>query len=129
MEEPMRNASKHALIGTAISLLFVSAAHAESIMGSWSRGDGQVKIRMAPCGGAICATNTWIKEGNTSDKLGGKLIFNVKQNGSGYSGTAYDPERKLKMSAKINVAGDTMTSQGCVLGGVACKSMNWTRIR
>ena len=30
--------------------------------GTWNRGDGNAKVRIAPCGSNICATNVWIKD-------------------------------------------------------------------
>jgi uncharacterized protein (DUF2147 family) len=110
--------------------LFVSQASAEDIEGNWSRGDGNARVRIEHCGGKLCAVNTWIRdEEKQHEKVGDVLIFNVKASASGYDGTAYDPQRKLSLSAKLKLAGNSLISQGCILAGLWCKNMHWTRTK
>ena len=52
----------------------------------------------------------------------------VSGDGSSMTGTAYDPQRKLNYSLEINVQSQSMQTRGCVLAGILCKSVNWTRI-
>jgi uncharacterized protein (DUF2147 family) len=100
-----------------------------SIYGAWARGDGVARVDIAPCGGAICATNTWIKPGVSDEKVGDKLVMNVEPSGAAAMfGTAFDPQRNLKYRLKISLNGKSMTTQGCVLGGLVCKNMGWTRL-
>lgn len=98
-------------------------------MGNWARGDGVAKVKVAPCGGNICATNTWIKQGSGSEKAGDVLVMTLKPESSGtYKGTAFDPQRNMNFRMTLNVKGDSMTTRGCVLGGIICKSVSWSRI-
>ena len=107
-----------------------AASEGGSPMGAWARGDGGTKVKVAPCGQNICATNTWIKPGNKSEKVGDVLVMKVKDNGSGaYKGTAFDRQRNMNFKMTLTVAGNNMTTRGCVLGGVICKNVSWTKIQ
>jgi uncharacterized protein (DUF2147 family) len=117
------------LIASAIVLATGSAATASEINGVWARGDGKAKVRIAKCGGDICATNTWIKPGTPDEKAGDVLVMKVqKVSGAQYSGSAFDPQRDRTYRITLDVAGNRMTTTGCVLGGLLCKGVDWTRI-
>jgi uncharacterized protein (DUF2147 family) len=112
-----------------LSLGFATMANAADIDGQWARGDGNAKVRIAPCGSNICATNTWIKPGTPSEKAGDILTMTIKPVSDGwYSGTAFDPQRNLTYKISVSVKGDMMTTRGCVLAGLLCKDVNWSRI-
>ena len=96
-------------------------------MGIWARGDGQARVRIAPCGGNICATNLWIKDPASSEKVGDVLVLTLKPAGGRLTGSAWDPQRKLHMSFDMEVAQNSLTTKGCVLGGVFCKNVSWSR--
>jgi len=97
--------------------------------GNWSRGDGKARVRIEPCGNDLCAINTWIKPGVKDEKIGDKLIMTVKPATQGkWSGKAFDPQRNLTYRLSMDVGADRMTTRGCVLGGLVCKGVNWTRI-
>jgi uncharacterized protein (DUF2147 family) len=115
---------------TALFLLSGSAlADTAEPMGNWARGDGAAKVKVAPCGANICATNTWIKQGNGSEKAGDVLVMTLKPESTGsFKGTAFDPQRNMNFRMTLNVKGDSMTTRGCVLGGIICKSVSWSRI-
>jgi uncharacterized protein (DUF2147 family) len=103
-------------------------AGADEIFGNWARDDGAARVRVAACGGNICATNTWIKDpSRQNEKIGDRLIFTIKAESDEWSGSAYDPQRKLKFSAKLKAAGDNMVTTGCMLGGLVCRSTRWTK--
>lgn len=112
-------------------ILTASAAHAESPspQGFWARGDGKAKVKIEPCGGDLCAINTWIKPGTKDEKVNDKLVMTVTEATPGHwTGNAFDPQRNLHYRLKMDVADKTMTTSGCVLGGLLCKGVNWTRI-
>jgi len=116
----------------AVLLLTVPAlAHAgtDPIQGDWARGDGKAKVHMAPCGADFCAINTWVKPGVRDEKVEDRLIMTLKDDGpSRWTGKAYDPQRRLTYRITIIADTDSMTTSGCVLGGLICKRMTWTRI-
>jgi uncharacterized protein (DUF2147 family) len=97
--------------------------------GLWARGDGIAKVVIEPCGGALCAVNTWIKPGVTTEKVGDRLVMNIKrQDPSRWAGTAFDPQRDLTFKMSVEVAAQQMKTNGCVLGGLLCRTVEWTRI-
>jgi len=104
-------------------------AMAGDMNGQWARGDGNAKVTVAPCGSDVCATNTWIKPGTQKEKAGDKLVMTIKPvSADEYSGTAFDPQRDLTYKITVTVNGDRMTTRGCVLAGIICKGVDWTRI-
>jgi uncharacterized protein (DUF2147 family) len=118
-----------------VSILFASTlirqpaqAMSEGILGDWARGDGNARVRIVPCGGALCAINTWIRDPSSGEHLGDRLVMKVSGGGSSMSGTAYDPQRKLNYSLEINYGPQSMQTRGCVLAGIVCKSISWTRL-
>jgi uncharacterized protein (DUF2147 family) len=116
-------------IVAAFTLAFAGSANAADITGQWARGDGNAKVRIAPCGSDICAVNTWIKPGTPSEKEGDKLVMTIKPASNGtYAGTAFDPQRDLTYKLTVTVKGNQMTTKGCVVAGLLCKGVNWTRI-
>ncbi|WCK05050.1 DUF2147 domain-containing protein [Agrobacterium tumefaciens] len=105
------------------------SAEATEIDGNWARGDGKAKVLIAPCGEKICATNTWIKPGTPKEKTGDRLIMDITQSEAGsYSGTAFDPQRDKSYKITVTVAGNNMTTKGCIVAGLLCKGISWTRI-
>jgi uncharacterized protein (DUF2147 family) len=110
------------------SALQPALATNEGILGDWARGDGNARVRIAPCGGALCAINTWIKSAESGERVGDRLVMKVSGSGSSMSGTAYDPQRKLNYSLEINYEGKSMQTRGCVLAGIVCKSISWSRV-
>ncbi|ESQ90240.1 hypothetical protein ABAC460_10855 [Asticcacaulis sp. AC460] len=111
----------------ALGVLWAMPAMA-SPEGDWARGDGKARVKIAPCGADLCAVNTWIKAGVKDEKVGDKLVMSVKNEGGTWKGRAFDPQRNLHYRLTITLGGEAMTTSGCVLGGLVCKKMTWTRI-
>lgn len=112
------------------SMLVCSIAHADALSdarGVWLRDDGNARVRIAPCGQKLCATNLWIGDTSKGEDVGDKLIMTLKPNSdSTLKGTAYDPKRKLTFSMTLRVASKGLTTRGCVASGLVCKNTNWT---
>lgn len=108
----------------------VGVANAADITGSWSRSDGNARVKISKCGADICATNTWIRPGTPSEKKGDVLVMKIKPvSATDYKGSAYDKQRDMSYRMSLSIKGDKMTTKGCVLGGLLCKGVQWTRIR
>jgi uncharacterized protein (DUF2147 family) len=106
-----------------------SLAAEAPFLGDWARGDGKTRIRVASCGAAIRARNTWVKHGVSGERVGDQLILRVKPAGAGHwSGSAFDPQRKQTYAINVRVTAKHMTTQGCVVGGLVCQSMGWNRL-
>ena len=97
--------------------------------GEWLQDDGKAKVRFASCGDAVCGSITWLKD-PTSDpaKVGQQVFFDMKPAGDNlWKGSAFNPEDGKTYSGKMTLSGDRLTTAGCVLGGLICKSVDWTR--
>ncbi len=100
-----------------------------ALQGEWSRGDGKARVRIAPCGDDLCAVNTWIRPDVTGEKVGDRLVMTVRAAGADtWEGKAFDPQRHMTFRMRIDVGAQAMTTHGCVLGGLLCKTMGWTRL-
>ena len=105
------------------------AASDATLFGLWARGDGKAKVKVERCGDNICAVNTWVREGTKGEKAGDILVMSVRPDDSGgWSGTAFDRQRDLTYRMTLKVDDKRMTTEGCVLAGVICKEMGWTRL-
>lgn len=107
----------------------VSLAAQATYLGDWARSDGKTRIHVASCGASVCARNTWVRHGVSGEKVGDRLILKVKPAGAGHwSGSAFDPQRKQTYAISVHATAKHMTTQGCVMGGIVCQSMGWTRL-
>ncbi|MCO6185267.1 DUF2147 domain-containing protein [Rhizobium sp. L1K21] len=103
-------------------------AQANTMDGVWARGDGKARVRIEDCGSNTCAVNVWIKPGTKGEKVGDRLIMDLEQTGTGkFEGEARDPQRGLTYDISVDVNGDSMTTRGCVLAKIVCKSVGWTK--
>jgi uncharacterized protein (DUF2147 family) len=117
----------------ALALLAASApsAIANDVTGIWTRDDGSARLRFSACGGgAMCGFLAWKKESGGAARIGQKLFSDMRPSGEGsWSGSAFNPEDGKRYTAKLTVSGDHLVTAGCVLGGLICKSFDWTRTR
>ena len=116
-------------IAAALLILSASAALAADASGVWLRDSGASRVKIAPCGAALCGTIIWLKDADSPAKVGQKVFFDMKPNGdNAWSGSAFNPEDGKNYSGKMTLSGDTLTTAGCVLGGLVCKSVKWSRV-
>jgi uncharacterized protein (DUF2147 family) len=108
-----------------------SVAIAGEVKGEWMRSDGTAKVRFASCGGeAVCGAISWVRDPNGEGKVGQRVFFDMKPHGHNvWTGSAFNPEDGKTYSGKLTPSGDRLVTAGCVLGGLICKSVNWTRAR
>jgi uncharacterized protein (DUF2147 family) len=119
-----------ATVAIAVSLSATSAGAAE-INGTWLRDTGASQVKFAPCGGgALCGSLVWLKPGlDTTAKIGQRIFFDMKPSGAdSWSGNAFNPEDGKTYTGKMSLSGNTLTTSGCVMGGLICKSVTWTRV-
>ena len=123
--------SKFLLAIAAASFAFAATqAFAADVNGTWLRDTGLSQVKFAPCGGgALCGTIAWIKPGaDTKGKVGQRVFFDMKPDGDGWKGSAFNPEDGQNYTGKMSLSGATLTTQGCAMGGMICKSTTWTRV-
>lgn len=98
-----------------------AALAADPLEGRWRTQSGET-AQIGACGSGLCITLR-------SGKHAGKQIGSVKPQGSNaYAGTIIDPADDKSYSGKASLSGSALTLSGCVLGGLICKSQNWTKI-
>jgi uncharacterized protein (DUF2147 family) len=117
-----------AILTSSLLAMGASAARAEDAAGTWMREDGASKIQFASCGAALCGTVVWLKNPNSKAHVGEKVFFDMaRADQNSWTGSAFNPEDGKTYSGKMVVSGRKLRTSGCVLGGLICKSMNWTR--
>jgi uncharacterized protein (DUF2147 family) len=121
-----------ALILLGSALLVAGSAGAgggPTIIGDWSRNDGSSRINIGPCGQLLCAVNTWIRDPADGELVGDRLVLALQpRDPDALTGEAFDERRKLRYSLSISVKGNAMTTEGCLVSGVLCKSLRWIRV-
>ena len=119
------------VFGAIVVSVSASAAMAGDARGEWARDDGKSKVRILSCGGdALCGSVTWLRDPNGPAKVGQQVFFDMKPSGdNAWTGKAFNPEDGKTYSGKMTMSGNHLVTAGCVLGGLICKSVNWTRAR
>ncbi|KUL94771.1 hypothetical protein DK26_18025 [Bosea sp. WAO] len=101
---------------------------AQEVTGTWLRDSGASKVRLAKCGDAVCGTLSWLKDSSGPAKLGQRIFYDMKPSGAGkWTGSAFNPEDGKTYSGTMSLSGDTLTTAGCVMGGLICRSVKWSR--
>lgn len=115
----------------AAAALLATPALADDVSGTWLRDTGASHVKFAPCGSALCGTIAWLKPGvETPAKVGQRIFYDMKPNGDkAWSGTAFNPEDGKTYTGKMTLAGNTLITAGCALGGLICKSTTWTKVK
>ena len=116
-----------------VAALMAAAAPAIAgeLNGEWLNADGKAKVRFSNCGGAVCGTISWLKDPKDgSARIGQQVFFDMKPSGdNAWKGSAFNPDDGRTYSGKVSLSGDRLNTAGCVLGGLICKSVAWTRAR
>lgn len=124
----MRKFISAATLALAAAIL-APAALAQDASGVWLRDNGNSRVRIAPCGDALCGTIAWLKDPAGPGKVGQRVFYDMKPSGAGaWAGKAFNPEDGKTYTGKMSLSGATLTTSGCVLGGIICKSVNWKRV-
>lgn len=103
-------------------------AQTAGLNGVWARGDGNARVRIGPCGDKICATNIWIKDTSGGEEVGDRLVMSLTGEGGTRSGEAFDQKRDRTYKMELSVNGRNMTTKGCILGGLLCRNVAWTKV-
>lgn len=91
------------------------------------RDDGNARVRFAPCGSKLCATNLWIRDTSKGEDVGDRLVMSLdRKSGTKLVGTAYDPKRDKTYAVTVIVGRNQLTTRGCILGGLLCRDVTWT---
>jgi len=124
----MKAISYQAVTAIISSILLVGAAHAGDASGTWVRENGESKVKISPCGAALCGTVIWVKDADKQANVGKKVFYDMVSAGSDkWKGKAFNPEDGKTYTGTMALSADRLTTAGCVLGGLICRSVNWTR--
>ena len=117
------------LTSTAL-LLTTAPSLADEVLGTWLRDNGALKVKFEPCGDAVCGNVVWLKPGSESKaKVGQRLFFVMHPDGTNsWTGKAAAPDDGSIYSGKMSIEGATLSTSGCIVGGLICKSANWKRV-
>lgn len=132
----------------ALTLLTAMPCLAGDPTGSWLTRNGESKVAMSKCGQALCGTITALKQPNGTDGkpkvdsnnpdtskrnrpiIGTMIVLNMAPSGTPdkWNGQVYNPEDGKTYSGSITLkAVNELDLQGCVAGGLICKTQTWTR--
>ncbi len=123
------------MVGTIGRLMVVvaaatlsTAARADDARGVWLRSEGNARVKVAPCGSALCGTVVWLRDTGGAGKVGQRVFFDMRPAGpNNWTGSAFNPEDGRTYSGKMTVSGNALVTTGCALGGLICRSVNWSR--
>ena len=130
------------LVAVAITSI---PAQAGDPTGMWLSQDGDVKMKVARCGDAICSTIAWLKNPNDEKGkpkvdinnadaskrnrpiMGSAIILPMKADGADkWSGQVYNAEDGKTYSGSFALsAANKADLKGCV--AIICKTKTWTR--
>lgn len=130
---------KHITTAVLLSVLAVGPALADPIEGLWRTAPddhGDIGyIRVEPCGQTFCGTLERAEnaqgEAIQPDTIGRKIVWNLELASSGeYEGRIYAPDRDKEYMSRLELSGDRISVNGCVLGGLICRNGgSWTRVQ
>lgn len=108
---------------------------------TWLTDDGDTRVRIGPCGQEICGTVVWQRVPYNDAKnpdpakrarpiVGIRMISHIQPTGpDSWTGELYsfDDGFTVKGSA-TRIGADKLKLSGCVLGGLICRTVIWTRV-
>jgi len=118
---------------TIVATLLLTAttlpALAQDARGTWLHQTGNARVRISDCGSALCGVISWTKDNSTPARVGQRVFYNMKPSKpNAWAGNAFNPEDGKNYSGTMTLSGNSLTTAGCVLGGLICKSVHWTRV-
>jgi len=144
----MANVLRVTTIAFAVLAASLVTAFAADPTGTWLTEEGRATVRVADCAGTLCGTIVSLKEPNDLqtgkpklDKnnvdagkrgraiVGLQILVGLKPDGANkWSGQIYNPEDGKTYGASVSLANaNTLKVQGCIMGGVICKTNTWTK--
>jgi uncharacterized protein (DUF2147 family) len=83
---------KAIMLATMLVGALAAPAWAEEATGVWQRDTGASRIRIAPCGGALCGTLIWLRDPTGPAKVGQRVLLDMKPSGANeWRGSAFNP--------------------------------------
>jgi uncharacterized protein (DUF2147 family) len=118
-------------LGLGLAICLAAGAQEEGEiepLGTWVRSTGEAQVEISRCGQDFCAVNDWVRDPQSDEKAGDILVMSLQRTAPGhFEGEAYDKRRDRRYAMSLTVTATAMRSEGCVLIGLICKSVEWTR--
>ncbi len=117
------------LVALGFAAALATPATAADPAGTWLRDTGASRVKFSKCGDAWCGSIVWLKDTAGPAKLGQRIFYDMKPDGENkWVGKAFNPEDGKTYSGKMSLSGSALTTAGCALGGLICKSVNWSKV-
>jgi uncharacterized protein (DUF2147 family) len=110
----------------------------DPIFGTWTNPSRTIVVKTLLCGSELCGqivaagaeAQNDAREAGVEHLIGTELLQNYRKTGSGrWTGTVFVPDMARSFSSHIvQRSPDVLRISGCILGGLICKSQDWTRI-
>ena len=148
----MRGIRVAAIVGaSALALAGAGSAAAADAVGLWLTEGGKARVRVAPYDNALCGTIVALKEPTDPDTgrpktnkrnadaskrsrpmIGVRILLGMmpSRTPGQWAGQVYNAEDGKTYTGYITLtAATSLKLEGCVLGGLICKSQTWTRAK
>ena len=112
-----------AIAAAATTLVLAGTAFADPIEGDYKSSQTGENIKVSACGASFCMRYL-------TGPHKGKQFGSFKPTGNGaYAGSVSDLNDGGKTyNGKAKVSGKNLVAGGCILGGVICKNVTYTRL-
>ena len=110
----------------------------DPIFGTWTNPRRTIVVKILLCGSELCGeivaagaeAQNDAREAGVERLIGTELLQDYRKTGSGrWTGTVFVPDMARSFSSHIvQRSPDVLRISGCILGGLICKSQDWTRI-
>jgi uncharacterized protein (DUF2147 family) len=122
---------KHAFIGATAILVaaigFATAATAQSANGIWLRPKTGGHIEAFNCGGGV---GLKVVKSRKANLIGRTLMCGARPVAPGvFAGQLRNAEDGRTYSGRVTVQGRKLLLRGCLMGGLACRTETWRRLR
>lgn len=134
----------------ALRAFDANAAQPAEVVGVWLNPQGTVRVRVSPCGAALCGTIVWLQSSNDprtgeplTDRnnpdpenrnrpiLGMQIITDLKPGRAAgeWTGKVYAPNDGKIHDASFSMDGpNSLKLEGCMMAGLVCRTRTWTRV-
>jgi uncharacterized protein (DUF2147 family) len=114
------------------------AAAGDPVFGTWANPKRTIAVKTALCGSELCGAivaatpraQQDARDAGVAQLVGSELLRDYRRTGNGrWSGTVFIPDMGRSFSSRIvQLSPNVLRISGCVLGGLLCKSQDWTRL-
>ena len=119
-----------AALATAALFLLTSMAFAADPYGVWRRPEDGTTFNFFRCGSGLCVKVKGVTD-PADRKFIGSMVFSGAQRPAPTSGKGgQEPRRQPDVHGQDHAQRiNSITLDGCVMGGAICKGETWTRVR